>query len=509
MSGWLGTAHLLLSTIIVVWNVVLAGRITRVADAPRAFVTITGFAGLLIVPALVIALATTTIVTGRAIMLVDWLWPAVVVLYALQATYALGRGLVNPVWGVPILLYDLVIAAVVVTRYVSSLGFVVAHPALVLLAANASTLSLATGGASIANPLYLTVPMIAPAFPALRRLTAVFRAGVAVLAISWVAGVAFQSADALEAINKYRAFASERLSERPEGDFAIGIKLFPDIANPPPPPAVAMDLALADTLGADLVSVVVTPDASAAVIDSLARALDQLQRDSTRLIVSIGYRGALLPSLRPQQLDQRARLATIRRVVRRLHPQILIPAEDPYGVGARLLGRLPLGTWQEYFTAAAAVAHGADRRVRIGVSASAFDSRDSALYAWAVGPGSPMDVVGFSFYPDRNGGKSLDAFLRTADRWMRVMPPAREHWVFAAGGYPLTHGEESQAEAIWASLTWATAHPAIRGLIVSEAGDYGLARGLRAPSGRLRPAAFAVLRGMHSLRENVIVTPTP
>ena len=150
-----------------------------------------------------------------------------------------------------------------------------------------------------------------------------------------------------------------------------------------------------------------------------------------------------------------------------------------------------------------------DRSVRIGLAASRFDSRDSALYAWAAGPASPVDILGFSFFPDRRGGEALDAFMRTADRWMSVMPPAKPHWVFAAGGFPIAHGEESQAQAIWAVLSWATAHSVIKGTIVYEAGDYGQARGLRSPSGRLRPATFAVMRAMRALRENTIATPAP
>src|SRR5205085_251872 len=83
-------------------------------------------------------------------------------------------------------------------------------------------------------------------------------------------------------------------------------------------------------------------------------------------------------------------IATVRRIVRRLRPDILLPAEDPYGVGERLVGRLQLPVWEDYLTAAAVAAKSVDRRVRIGLSASAFDSRDSALYAWAAGPGSPI-----------------------------------------------------------------------------------------------------------------------
>jgi hypothetical protein len=245
------------------------------------------------------------------------------------------------------------------------------------------------------------------------------------------------------------------------------------------------------------------------VLDSLARALDQLQRDSTLLVVTLGYRGKLLPELRRVPLDARTRIATIRRIVRRLRPDILLPAEDPYGVGERLVGRLQLPVWQDYFTAAAAAAKSVDRRIRIGLSASSFDSRDSALYAWAAGPASPIDILGFSFFPDRRGAEALDAYTRTADRWMAVVPPVKQHWVFAAGGYPLAHGEASQAQAIWAILAWATAHPTIKGLMVYEAGDYGQARGLRSPSGRLRVATVYVMGAMRALREATVTTPTP
>ena len=508
-SVWLPPAHLALCLVIVVWDIVLAGRIARVPQAPRGFASLTGLAGLLILPALVVALASTTVITGRAILYVDWIWPALLVVFAAQAVYALVRRVVNPAWGIPIAIYDVIIAAAGVVRYMASRGLEPAYPFLLLLTAHTAALSLATTQAAIANPLYLNVPMIAPAFPALRAVTASFRALLAAIALGWSVGIAFQVPVAIKAVRSYRAHASDRLTERPEGDFAIGVKLFPDVGSPPPPPAVASDLALADTLTADVVGIVVVPDVTNQVLDSLARALDQLQRDSTILIVTLGYRGKLLPELRHVPLDTRARVAAIRRIVRRLRPDILLPAEDPYGVGERLVGRLQLPAWEEYFTDAARAAKSVDRRIRIGLAASAFDSRDSALYAWAAGPASPIDILGFSFYPDRRGAEALDAYTRTADRWMAVVPPAKQHWVFAAGGYPLAHGEASQAQAIWDILAWATAHPAIKGLLVYEAGDYGQARGLRSPSGRLREATIYVMGAMRALREAVITTPTP
>jgi hypothetical protein len=509
MSVWLPPAHLALCLIVVVWDIVLAGRIARVPQAPRAFASITGLAGLLVLPALVITLASTTVITGRAIFYVDWIWPGVLVVFAVQAVYALARRLVNPAWGVPIAIYDVVIAAAGVVHYMASRGIEPVEPLLLLLNAHTAALSLATTAAAIGNPLYLNVPMIAPAFPALRPVTASFRALLSAIALGWAIGIAFQVPVAIKAVRSYRAHASDRLTERPEGDFSIGVKLFPDVGSPPPPPAVARDLALADTLTADVVSVVVVPDVTNQVLDSLSHALDQLQRDSTLLIVTLGYRGKLMPELRHVPLDQRTRVAAIRRIVRRLHPDILLPAEEPYGVGERLVGRLQLPVWEDYYTAAATAAKSLDRRVRIGLAASSFDSRDSALYAWAAGPASPIDILGFSFFPDRRGAEALDAYTRTADRWMSVVPPAKQHWVFAAGGYPLAHGEASQAQAIWDILAWSTAHPAIKGLIVYEAGDYGQARGLRSPSGRLRAATLYVMGAMRALREATVSTPTP
>src|ERR1051326_8268325 len=144
MSVWLAPAHLALCLIIVVWDIVLAGRIARIPQAPRAFASLTGLAGLLVLPALVIALASTTVVTGRAVLYVDWVWPAVLTIFAAQALYALARRLVNPAWGVPIAIYDVIIAAAGIVRYMASRGFEPAQPLLLLLTAQTAALSLAT-----------------------------------------------------------------------------------------------------------------------------------------------------------------------------------------------------------------------------------------------------------------------------------------------------------------------------------------------------------------------------
>jgi hypothetical protein len=98
---------------------------------------------------------------------------------------------------------------------------------------------------------------------------------------------------------------------------------------------------------------------------------------------------------------------------------------------------------------------------------------------------------------------------------MRSTRTTKPHWVLSAFAYPVAHGEESQERALWGVLAWATARPAIRGAIFHDAGDYGTLTGLRAPSGRLRRGAFAVLRGVRALRESEagprdsVVAPAP
>ena len=115
-----------------------------------------------------------------------------------------------------------------------------------------------------------------------------------------------------------------------------------------------------------------------------------------------------------------------------------------------------------------------------------------------------MDVLGFSMMPGFDGATSLDTHMRIATRWMRAFPVRpKAHWVFSAGGYPIAHGEQSQELALWGVLSWATTQSPIKGLIVTEAGDYDVLRGLRTAGGKYRSAVGAVMRAQRGLRETV------
>jgi hypothetical protein len=508
VSQVLAPAHLALTLIIVVWDVILAGRITQLRQATKPFAAVTGLAGLLLIPAFIVAVATTTVITGRGIAAIDWVWPATIVLFMIQSVYAVSRRLVNPLWGYPIAFYNVILAIAAVTRYFSAHGYEVARPLLIAMAAQVDALALTTTEAAIVSPFFLHVPLISPAFPALSRLTAGFRFAMASLALAWFGVIIAEIPRADVALDSYDSHATDQLTERPNG-FALGLKVFPDVERPPSASSVKADLEAAEWTGVSAINVVFIPGASTLAIDSVARALDRLQRDSMVIVATIGHGGKLLPELGRAPFDAELRLATIHRVLRQLRPDILVPAQDPYGLGARIQGRLPVATWQEFHSRAAVVVKQVRPRTRIAFVASAFDARDSTLYAWAAAAGSPIDVVGFSFYPTRLGARAMDAGFRAADRWLRAHPPKKPHWVFGAGGYPLAHGEVSQDRAIWGALAWATSHMEVQGLIVSEANDYGQAMGIRSPTDRYRMASGSVRKGLRALRETFVMPVPP
>ena len=347
------------------------------------------------------------------------------------------------------------------------------------------------------------MPLLSPAYPARWRLSKTVRASFAALAATSVGMTLVELPKGVRTIASYRNLGDVLLRERPSGDFAVALKILPDLDDVPPPVAVRADVELVDSTDVDAVMVVVKPNAGGAALDSLAATLDEVRRDSVPLLVSLGYEDDARARYRAAPrayLDRR--LNAVDQVVRRLRPDYLFPAEEPYGRGARALGRLAVSEWARHLTAAARRAHRLRPRTKVGVLAAEYDAADSMLYTWAARDESPLDVVGFTIVPSFRGGLGVQARLQAADRWLRAAGATRkEHWV-AVAGYPATHGEESQEQAIWGTLAWATNRPPVKGVIVVEAGDYGELEGLRVPGGRLRVAARAVTRALRGLRES-------
>ena len=498
----LGALYLALSVAMVAWDILRAGRIAQLRKMPRSFQAITGIAGLLLVPALVVAYTSVSLLYGRAIYLVAWLWPFTALLFVIQTIYAMTRRLVTPALGFPLLVYNAIIAVVAVTKFMISHGYTPPDFGLALNAAQASMLGTFFGMPALWNPLYLQVPIFAPSLPARWGVTRLARVAMAGAAIALTALVVIELPGAFAGVKSYAVHANDQLQEHPEGDFRIGLKIFPDLRGGPPPVAIDNDLSLADTLDVDAISVVVDPEGARGIaLDSLARSIDQARSDSVVLIVALGYpkKGAD-EFKRSREAYTNARLKDIDQIARRLKPDYLIPATDPTEVGFRALGTQDPAYWIDYFTRAARLAHYIYPRIKVSLPISSYGTRDSILYAWAARPGTPIDAVGFSLLAGFDGVRSMDTDLRVAQRWMRQFPRPKEHWVFSAGGYPLVHGEQNQLRAIWDALAWATAQTPIKGLVVYEGGDYNTVRGVRAAGGRLRPVFEALVRAEKGLR---------
>lgn len=493
-------AWLVASGLILLWDVLLAGQIANARRQSRLFLALTSICGLFVVPAAFVVLAAGTMPTGRVIFLVAWIWPALLLCFVAQSGYALFRRHVTSLFAVPIFVYNCVVLVAAVARYASR--WIDQLPAALAGAsvAQAGAMGLLFGREALASPWLILLPLLSPAYPATGRISKSVRGLLAIGAASVVVLMLADYPRSVYAAESFSTFGSERLQERPRGDFRVGLRIFPALSGAPAPLSIARDLTLADTIGARAVSVVVEPQgARALALDSLANTLENIRRDSVLLVVTLGYdRGDDALYRQSPSNYMRRRLALLDRIMRRVRPDVLIPALDPYDAGIRALGQVPDAWWRDHFERAARDAHAVRPRTRVGLAVSSFSEADSAFYVWGDSTRG-IDVLGFSLAPSFTGGTSLAARTRVAERWMRRS--RKEQWIWSARAYPRTFGEGNQARAIWGVLAWATRQPRVRTVIVDGAGDYESLVGLRDPGGRMRPVVAAVARARRALDE--------
>jgi hypothetical protein len=113
------------TALLLAWNVFAGGRIAQMRNAPKEldlFRALSGLGGFLVIPAMLIGMAEQSELTGHALTMLAWLWPAVLALFAIQASLALGLNLVPTVIGVPLLLYDLTQLLIASTRVAAAHG---------------------------------------------------------------------------------------------------------------------------------------------------------------------------------------------------------------------------------------------------------------------------------------------------------------------------------------------------------------------------------------------------
>jgi hypothetical protein len=506
LAGELVPLHIALSAVILLWNLYVARRMTQTRGVPPIMGALTGLAALLIAPAVVVALVSSSSLSGRALYTISWVWPFTAVLVTVQAAAATARGHIARMAGLPIVLFDALLAVVYVSRWIVARGDTVPDALLTLSAAQTGAQAIAASRLAILSPWFLHIPILAPVTPSRRRFGTTVRAGLAVLAASWTALIVLQIPRSARALASYARYADDRIQERPEGDFIIGMKIFPALRAGPPPLPLRTDLDLADTLSLGALSVYITPEgATNRSLDSLARSLEQQRSAGRRLIVALGYPSDAVERWRTSPVAYAAaRAREAARIAQRVRPNYLVPLVDPFGTGRRRVGVVQPVEWMRMLDTVSRSVARVDAAIRVVAHVGGFTSRDRVIFDWATRADSPVDVVAISLMPWYDGAESLDREMIAADRWIAAARSEKEMWVLEARGFPGVHGELNQERALWGALAWATSRSAVKGFVVYQASDYESPTGLRAPGGRIRRAAPALRRAIRTLREREV-----
>jgi hypothetical protein len=498
-------AALVVAVALIIWDVALAGRMSRIAEAPRPWATLTGIIGLILIPAVLIRALSASLLDGRTVAALGWFWPFLLTLCTVQAAATLALGIGARTVAAPILVYNTILAIAGWLEYAAGAG--VGMPALLhaVPTAVANAIGYVAGSAALWSPLAIAPPLLAPAYRARWALNATVRGLVAICAVIGIVAFASELPLAVRGVRSFAQWTLVPLRERPDSQpLRLGLRLLPAVRGTPSPLSVRFDTQLADTVNVSVVAATVRPSgATPRALDSLAHVLDDYRRDSAVVIITIGWDP--LEAMRVRFAPTawaRERAALVAQVIRRVRPDVLVPFEEPYGAAVRITGRLPLTRWQTWHTDAARTAKTLRPRTQVLASIGAFDARDSALTAWAMGD-SVIDGVAYSMVPGIRAAVNLEARMQAADRWRIGRAPSTQQshveWVTLAGGYPWIHGEQAQDRAVWGTLAWASARPSIAGVVVGDPGDYDTRRGLRGPGGRLRPAVTSLSRAIRGL----------
>ena len=97
MTDRLAPVTLVIALAVLTWDVLLAGWVASRREAPRPFTALTAFCGLLVAPALVVAVATGTEAGSRTVSGISWIVPLVTCAFVLQVVYALAMRMISAV----------------------------------------------------------------------------------------------------------------------------------------------------------------------------------------------------------------------------------------------------------------------------------------------------------------------------------------------------------------------------------------------------------------------------
>ncbi len=457
--------------LLLVWDVVLAGRIAQLRKAAPFFRTLTGLCGFLVVPALVLQAASESAVTSHALTALAWFAPFVLWLFCLQSGAALFRRLVSPAIATPIFLFNLLIAAVATIRLMLDAGIPLPDVLRVPGIAQSQLLALVMGHAAIASPLATGVPVLAPAYPPRWRVSNAVRGSLAAASLAALAFVGWATPAALRSATEWRTLGNDHVGERVRGTFASGLRILPVLSGAPQPTTLRDDLALADSLDVQALFVRVAGNGStAAALDSLARALDSRRRDSTALLIAMS----------PATGDESR---AVDRAMRHLKPDYLV---------------LPAAWGLAAIERSSAEIHRLRPATKVAIELSRFDRADSILFAASA---VASDAVVFALLPAPGGAARIAAVLGTVDRWVARDGRPRERWLLAAGA-PRIDGEEAQRRLMRHAIAWSSSRNTFAGVVFADATDYDRGTGLRAADGRLRVAVGDVAVAIRAIAES-------
>jgi hypothetical protein len=227
-------------------------------------------------------------------------------------------------------------------------------------------------------------------------------------------------------------------------------------------------------------------------------------RDSVLLVVSIPFAGdGPAPGTAAEERWLATRTAMAENVVRRLHPDVLLPAGEQ-----ALSGHGP-AWWKAYYLRLASAARRLDRNVTIALATAAATSLDSALCDW-VGQGeSPVDAIALAIPPGDGNARRFGRSSASLARWISLARTPPSVWLVRLPSAPAVDGEVAQQHLVRQALQWGSAHPWVRGVIAGDASDGWSSTGLRAASGRSRRALAEIASALHSLRESAAQSVMP
>lgn len=477
-----------------IWNFSVGRRLSTFPAASRAFRVVSGLGAFLLLPALLIGLLAPTAPGVRVLGPLAWLWPLVAVMFAGQAAWAVVMSRGSRLSAFSIAVFNVLVAWVATTRWVVSIGGAIPVWALAPGDAISALAALGLGGAVFPWSAGLLMPALAPAAPARTSATRAARTLLVTGCACTVGVTALEVPQAVHTLMAASALNTIAPDSGTRGELAVGLRVFGTLSGPPSGVTARRDMALADSLGLTALHVELQPSAAtAAVLDSIARSVEP-RRDSLTLVVTLTLGGRKAPGTGDAE---RARLALIDRIVRRLNPDVLLPAERvTHGEGAP-----SVEGWRAYYEHAAIAARRVDRDITIALATDASAPADSALADWVMAGGSRVDAVAIAV---RDGGANPAAFvaaLNATARWAALARVRPDVWVVGVPSAPLVTGEEVQAQLVRHALAWGAARAWVRGVIAGDASDVGAPVGVRTAAGRPRRALAEVAAALRAQRE--------